>query len=187
MKARKASTTDRPIAVLASGPSLLLSDVCKVQEVMPVVAVNTTWFLVNTEIIVAGDYRWWKVHGDKVTARIKISRSEKAERAYGAKRMRSKVPNGYNSGMSAVEWCIQKAYGPVVMLGFDCSLRDGTHHHGDHTETPNPTDERVKRWRQQFCDLRRAYPHANVVNCSRYTELDVFPVKSLDEVLCGLS
>jgi hypothetical protein len=184
----RVSIKGSPVAVLASGPSLCEEDVSKVRIAgLLIIAVNSSWMMApDCDVLVAGDYRWWKAYGEHAPQCLRISRSDRAEKHYNAKRMKSRVRHGYNSGMVAVEWAIRKGASKVIMLGFDCSLKNGAHWHGGHTDTPDPNELRVKRWKEQFAELRRAYPKADVVNCSRYTEIDAFPVRQLEHVLCGL-
>lgn len=185
----KESTKGRPIAVLASGPSLTASDIDLLRSAgVPFVAVNTTWEIArDCCALVAGDYRWWKAHGKQVDIEtIKISRSPKAKKTFSTRTARSKIKGGYNSAMVAAEWCVQKGYGPVILLGVDCSLKNGVHHHGPHTKTPDPDRARLHHWPRQWKRLREAYPRAEIVNCSRHTELDTFPKRELEHVLCAL-
>lgn len=175
------------VAVLASGPSLVEDDIRAVSH-LPCVAVNNTWEVARfCSVIFAGDHKWWMHNGDAVDIpAARVSLSYNSERQYSAKRFKSKVAKsgGYNSGCIAIEYAIVHGASRVIMLGFDCSVKHGTHHHGDHKKSPNPDKVKCQRWVQQFDTLRRIYPQADVVNCSRYTELRVFPVKPLESVLC---
>jgi len=181
---------DNPVAVLASGPSLTQHDVDLVRECgLPIIAVNSSWKMARDCVaLVAGDYRWWKAYGDEVDIpALRVSRSQKAQDNYGAKRTKSKVSCGYNSGMVAVEWAIRKMYSPIILLGFDASIKDGLHYFGPHERTPNPNEHRVKMWHKHFNELSGAYPKAEIINCSRRTAIDCFPRKTLESVLDSLS
>lgn len=181
----------RPVAVLASGPSLLGEDIEALRAAsVPLIAVNCTWRMAPDSIaIVAGDARWWKAHHADIdaareVAALRITRAQSPAQHYGARVMRSRAGTAYNSGQVAIEWAVRKRFDPIILLGFDVSLRHGLHHHGPHTQTPNPDVDRVKHWHRQFAALAQAYPKANIVNCSRYTELTIFPLQPLDEMLC---
>ena len=179
------------VAVMASGPSLKEADIELVRAAgLPTIAVNTTWEKVRwCDAIYAGDFRWWKVHGQGIDIpALRFSASKKSEDKYQAKRHKSKMgQGGYNSGMMAIEVAVLRGAQRVLLLGFDCSLKNGSHHHGDHTKTPNPNRSRIRQWHRQFEKFRKAYPKAEVINCSRYTELEAFPIRNLDEVLSELT
>lgn len=154
------------------------------------IAVNSTWKLAPwCDVLFAGDMRWWKSYGHEVDIpAMRISNSKTAGTKYGAAPMRrSEASNGsHNSGMLAIEWAIQKGATKVYLLGFDCSIENGTHHHGDHMKTPNPTEGRCHSWQKQFKRLAKHYPKAQIFNCSRETELMAFPLASLESVLESL-
>ena len=181
--------SDRTVAVLASGPSLTIEDVEAIRKAnITTIAVNSTWEVAPfCDVLYAGDHRWWKANADKVNIPAKrFSRSSNSEKKYDAKYHRTQLGNSYNSGQLAIEFAIMRNAKRVIMLGFDCSVKNGVHHHGKHKESPNPNVERCNRWKKQFADLRKFYKKADVVNCSRYTEINCFPVKPLENVLAGL-
>lgn len=187
----KDSWTESNVAVLASGPSLTLEDAIAVRDAgFKTIVVNSTWKLAPWyDVLYAGDNRWWKAYGDEVEGTGKrYSRAKHAEKVYGAKVFRSHLgPGGYNSGELAIEFACIKRPKLIVLLGFDCSVKHGIHHHGAHKKTPNPNPGRCARWVPQFENLAKYYSDAPIVNCSRYTELDCFPRRPLEDVLCELS
>lgn len=179
---------NQTVAVLASGPSLTQDDIDSISH-LPHIAVNTTWEKARKcSVIFAGDNKWWIHNHDKIDIDARrISLSYNSERMYKAKRFKSKVAKkgGYNSGCIAIEYALSQEAERVIMLGFDCSVKNGIHHHGKHKESPNPNDGKCALWKKQFHNLRAAYPRAAIVNCSRYTELNMFPKVSLESALCG--
>lgn len=71
----------------------------------------------------------------------------------------------------------------VILLGYDCQRsNDRTHWHGDHPKKLGNAGS-LPRWASQFARMRRAYPNANVVNCTRETALQAFPRASLEDSL----
>ncbi|MCY1373105.1 hypothetical protein D9M69_603550 [compost metagenome] len=88
-----------------------------------------------------------------------------------------------NSGYRAIELAISFGAARVLLLGFDCSVRAGTHWHGAHTKTKNPDARRCAEWLNHFGRLARH--GAEVINCSRQTELTCFPRMSLEDALCS--
>lgn len=193
------STKDKssynPAFVLASGPSLTLEDIERVKESkIFTVAVNNTWEKVKfCSILYAGDNCWWKHHGEKVeqaedNGEINADRwtcSRPATRLWGAKYRDRRIKPGYNSGANALEVTAFLGFNPIVMLGFDCSVKNGIHHHGPHTKTGNPNPDRCEKWKRQFKSLVDLYPNVEFINCSRYTEIKSKIIKrnSLEEFL----
>ena len=143
------------------------------------------------DVLYAGDLRWWKAHGDAVNesgfAGKRYSRAYSAAKRYKALVHKSRVgTSGYNSGQMAIEFAINRHASPIILLGFDGSIKNGVHHHGPHVKTPNPNKSRCQRWMPQFEKLVREYPKARVINCSRYTEIKCFELGKLEKVLAGL-
>lgn len=182
-----------PCVVVASGPSLGWDDYADVDLLkrsgINTVAVNNTWEKVRfCKAIYAGDGVWWKYnHGiiDIQAERWTCARS--AVNMYGCIYRARFIKPGYNSGANAIELTanVFKA-NPVIMLGFDCSIKHGVHHHGNHKNTSNPTADRAARWMPQFKNLVEKTHGTEVINCSRYSEIDYFPKKDLKETLCEL-
>lgn len=174
------------VVVLASGPSLVAEDIEAVRH-LPCIAVNTTWQVARfCSTIFAGDATWWLREGDKIDIDAeRVSLSYNSERQYGAKKFDSKIAKkgGYNSGCIAIEYALVNGADKVLMIGFDCSVKNGIHHHGKHDSNHNPTETKCILWKRQFEVLRQTYKDADIVNCSRYTELDMFPKVPLQEAL----
>ena len=177
------------VVVLASGPSLTQEDVDKTAY-LPCIAVNSTWKIArHSAVLFAGDITWWVNEAESVDIPAKrVSLSYDAEREFDAERFVSKIwkRNDYNSGCIAIEYAVVHGADRVLMLGFDCSVKNGIHHHGRHARSKNPNPAKCEIWKAHFRRLRDTYPAANIVNCSHYTELDIFPLVPLDDALCGL-
>lgn len=167
------------VAVLASGPSLGWDDYADVKLIeslkIKTIAVNSTWRCVRfCDVIYAGDTCWWRYEAGKID--IEAERwtcAKSAMRLYGCQYRDRKVKPGYNSGANAVE-VAANVYGAkaVIMLGFDCSIKHGSHHHGNHKKTPNPNADRMPQWKKQFKSLLSVCENSRLINCSRYTEID---------------
>lgn len=185
------------VVVLGSGPSLgfdQFEDLKTVRESgLFTIAVNTTWKKAPwCNVIFAGDTCWWRQHGKKINSDAeRWTHSNVAAEKYNARVRPRKIRPGYNSGACAIELAanVYKAK-TIILLGFDCSIRHGIHHHGKHKRTGNPDSTRCKQWIKQFKCLKAICKNSRIINCSRYTELDVFEKKELSEVLqegCFLS
>lgn len=176
--------------VLGSGPSLGHDNYADVETVRNsgafVATVNTTWKRAPwADILYAGDNCWWREHGKKVTSGAErwtcsLSSAKKFNCNHRARQIRP----GYNSGACAIE-VVANVYNAstILMLGFDCSVKHGIHHHGPHKRTGNPDSCRCRQWRRQFKSLKDVCKNTRIINCSRYTELDVFECMPLAQAL----
>lgn len=183
----------KPCAVVASGPSLGWDNYADIDLLkssgINVLAVNNTWEKVRfCKAIYAGDGVWWKYNHKNID--IDVERwtcARGAVNMYGCVYRARYVKPGYNSGANAVELAanVFKA-NPVILLGFDCSVKHGVHHHGDHKHTSNPTPDRTARWMPQFKSLLEKTNGTEIVNCSRYSEIPYFKKGDLRETLCAL-
>lgn len=189
----KSKWAGRKVAVLASGPSLTTKDCDLVRDAgLITIAVNSAWMAAPfCDVIYAGDARYWKAyHEDIDAAGIKAKRYSKslnAERAYKANVARSLLKGDYNSGQMAIEFALRNSPELIVLLGFDASVKDGTHFHGPHDKTPDPNPARCKRWIPQFERIAEHYDTSIIVNCSRYTELKMFKCENLEDVISRIS
>lgn len=178
-------------AVIASGPSLAWDNFADVELIrqagIKTIAVNNSWQkALFADVIYAGDTAWWRYNHKEIT--IPAQRwtcSKGAVNLYGCRYRARYVKPGYNSGANAIEVAANVFGAAVVLLvGFDCSVKHGTHHHKDHKHTSNPTRDRAERWKPQFKSLLKRVGPARIINCSRYTELTCFPRQDLRSALC---
>jgi hypothetical protein len=171
---------------IASGPSLTASD-CELvkQSGIKTVAVNNSWQMATfCNYIYAGDSKWWAVNNDKIN--ISAERWTCSDKAANTYKLHYHIAAGpYNSGMRAIQFGISKGFKSIALLGYDCSLKNGIHWHGSHTEEPlrNPDEAKVKKWHDQFkrvSDMAKKQG-VSIINCSRYTELECFEKMTLEE------
>lgn len=172
--------------VLASGPSLTIEDVEAIRATGKfTIAVNSTIGLAPwANVLYAGDYGWWRYNRElwQNYHGIRYMCSKSAARDFDGVFRDRKVKPGYNSGANAVEVAANVFKKDVViMLGFDCSLKNGIHHHGKHERSGNPTEARVEKWQAQFSSLPKVCKKTRIINCSRYTEIDCIDRMSLEE------
>lgn len=176
----------RAVAIIASGPSLTAEDCAAVERSgLLTIAVNSSWKMARfADAVYAGDACWWDAYGHEVDMPAeKWTCSRQAAARHGIKH--HVAYGGYNSGMRAIQFAVERGAARVILLGFDCSIANGLHWHGAHDRTQNPDEGKVKKWRGQFravaalAKLRRC----EVINCSRHTELTCFPVRDLESVL----
>lgn len=175
---------DRAV-ILASGPSLVQGDISVVMASgWPVIAVNSTWQAApGCDVIYAGDIEWWKYWHSRIDSKAeRWTCHAQAARCYGLKL--HAASGCYNSGMRAIQFASERGARRIVLLGFDCSTRHGTHWHGDHPAgLRNPGDGSQERWQGHFAGLVNQLAGAEVINCSRYTALTLFRRQSLAQAL----
>lgn len=177
----------RKVVIFASGPSLLQSDCHKaIRNGLPVIAVNSTWRAIPTcDYIYAGDLRWWECHIESLPSiPEKWTSCRRAHQRYDINYHDPQYHGAYNSGVWAVMFAASLGVSNIPLSGFDCSVENGSHWHGEHTMSGNPTIELALLWRMQFNHLNEYFKqNVNIINCSRKTSLTCFPVKSFDECI----
>ncbi|RLC31989.1 hypothetical protein DRH13_02280 [Candidatus Woesebacteria bacterium] len=175
--------------VIASGPSLTEEDCRLIANTgVPILAVNDSWQRTpRCNFLFAGDIKWWDAHAEEVPAKIqKFTSAKKAAMKHGINFFPA---NGaFNSGMRALMWALHTGFKNIVLLGFDCSIKKDIHWHGPHSKAlglSNPDKIMMRRWLIHFLDVyaRAGRLEANIINCSRHTELKCFKCLTLEEVL----
>ncbi|HGJ5860659.1 MAG TPA: hypothetical protein ACHBX6_13430 [Arsenophonus nasoniae] len=171
---------------IASGPSLLPQDVGLIKNYTKI-AVNLSYKLSkNCDYLVAGDYKFWLHHFDEIkkeTSAQLFTRSKLAAAKYNLNLLDNCNRTVCNSGQLAIELAMTLKPEKIILLGYDCSIKNGLHFHGKHIkELDNPTENLTKKWQQDFKELADEID-IKIVNCSRYTELDCFPRNTLQSEL----
>lgn len=174
------------VVCIASGPSLCAED-CRLVEAcgLPVVVVNSTWRAARfAKVIYAGDPGWWQAHAAEIDIEAERWTCTPNLERYGCQLHVARGP--YNSGMRAIQFAIWRGAKRVILLGYDCSLENGSHWHGDHLKTKNPDVHRVQEWHAHFklVAAQAKTGAVEILNCSRETALTCFPRASLREALC---
>lgn len=173
---------------IASGPSLTVED-CEIVKNSGIksIAVNNSWEIAPfCYYIYAGDTKWWKLNMSKINVKAeKWTCSTSAANTYG---INFHFAGGsYNSGMRAIQFGMSQGFKNIALLGYDCSLINGIHWHGAHTNKSldNPTKDKLPKWKSHFKRVAESAAKQNVkiINCSRYTELDCFDIVSLESAL----
>lgn len=175
------------IACAASGPSLRAEDCALVESArLPLIAVNNSWRMARfAEIVYAGDAGWWTAYGAEIDIPAeRWSCTRQAAQRFGVNH--HPAHGEYNSGMRAIQFAIWQGASRILLLGYDCSLVNGSHWHGDHRKTKNPDAKKVAGWHQQFAQVAAEAKArgVEVINCSRHSALGCFPCLSLEEALC---
>lgn len=172
---------------LSSGPSLNDHDCDLAQKSgLPVIAVNSSWKMAPwCQHIYAGDHHWWQTNREAITSKASLwCGTETTAQRYGIKQFKSPLNGGFNSGQRAILLAFFLGASKVILLGYDCSIRNGLHWHEDHGNgLKNPDRSSVLRWRGEFERVRQLYGESRITNCSRFTELTIFPQRDLEEEL----
>jgi hypothetical protein len=166
---------------IASGPSLNAHDCELVRAAgLPTIAVNNSWQLAPwCDHLYAGDLAWWDSYGSEApTTCQRWSCTRQAVAKHGLN-WHEKYGE-YNSGIRAIELAFKLGAERVLLLGYDCTVTNGTHWHGDHPSTKNPDEALCRKWNKQHARLARK---ADVVNCSRETALSAYRLGMLEKEL----
>lgn len=94
------------------------------------------------------------------------------------------IGSGGNSGFQAWNAALQFGSRDIALVGFDLTLKNGTHWHPDHAKR-NPDAKSLKDWATRLDDqaaLLRSIG-AKVVNCSAASALTAYPKTTLQEFL----
>lgn len=174
------------IICIASGPSLTRSDcLLAAKSGLPIIAVNSSWKIIpECRYIFAGDYAWWGKYHDQITGNAeRWTTSPRANILYGINLLTGHTEGAFNSGQMAIRLAAHFGAKRIILLGYDCSLKNGTHWHGQHDRgLDNPVPEEVSRWHKDFSSLVGELPGVEIINASRYTELTCFPMKTPESV-----
>ena len=178
----------RTVVCIASGPSLTPED-CAVARAagIPTVVTNTTFRTCPwADALYWFDVDWWREYGPEVResfAGTVYTQSLSPRKGVQCVLANQKFRSFGNSGACAVALAIAAGASKVVMLGFDCSMERGSHHHGDHPSRLRNCDT-IARWPRQFSRLAAwAEKRAVVVNASRMTALECFSRAPLADAL----
>lgn len=180
-------STSETIIICASGPSLIPADCLKAKASgAKTITVNSSWgMLPDCDYIFAADYRWWEEHIDTLPEHPqRWSNNLKASRAYHLEYSPVRAGGTFNSGQLAIHFSVWLGARNIILLGFDCSVREGIHWHGKHVSLANPSRSHTERWKKEFNSTAGQFRGShNIINCSARTELGCFTVMNLDDAL----
>ncbi|WP_447639577.1 hypothetical protein [Pandoraea norimbergensis] len=167
---------------IGGGPSLRQDDCDLVQRSgARVIAVNSSWRAAPfADVIYAGDAAWWRANASAIWVDAeRWTCSAVAAREFGLNL--HEAAGAYNSGLRSIELAAQFGARRIVLIGFDCSVRDGSHWHGNHPSTKNPNAALCELWKRQFSQLRLG--GTEIINASRQSEIECFERQSLEQAL----
>lgn len=169
---------------IASGPSLTISDCDAVrswrdaEECRFVVVTNNTFKICPwADALYAMDNEWWRQYGKRVSDEfggVTFSR-------YGEYGTRKVSIHGSNSGAGAILLAAEIGAKRIVLLGYDCQQSGKKHWHQDHKH-PLGNCESMPHWEKHF-QFVADHVEVPIVNASRETALDCFPLRRLEDEL----
>jgi hypothetical protein len=167
---------------IASGPSLTAEDCELVQQSgLNAIAVNSSWKRARfASVIYASDPGWWDNYGAEIDTGAECYTSHE-QTAHKHNIRHYLAFAGNNSGVRAIELAIAFGAAKILLLGYDCSVSNGTHWHGNHTKTNNPDAQKCRIWMKHFAQLNKK--KSVIINCSRDTALQCFPRMTLEDAL----
>lgn len=168
---------------IASGPSLTEKD-CKATQAFPTIAVNNSWRRApHAQVLMAGDHGWWQQHMHEVKeSDFEFwTTSFSAAQDFDVNLLVSRAPTR-NSGAKAIELAMQFGVSTILLIGYDCSLKNGVHWHGPHERTSNPVQRDLDEWVENFKWVAQCAEQEGVqiINCSRDTSLTMFERADLE-------
>lgn len=181
------------IFCVASGPSLTPEDCALIEATgCRVIAVNNTWRLFNAPYaLYAGDLGWWKEYSSQVPrGRFRLFCANKVVSGMFGLEYRRYIERGegFNSGAMAISLAAEMGALRIILVGYDCSLKHGAHWHGSHSgQLKDPTEASPGKWQVHFRREREKHKDLTILNASRRTELQCFPLITLEEAIAALS
>jgi hypothetical protein len=195
------------IGIIASGPSANVQDAQKLRDCCDlIIAVNDSWRLCRgadgeyfNDYIYGTDMKWWKYaigdimrdfDGELWTQRVQWTEEPEA---LGIKCMESeckpdlctepgKIHTGSNSGFAAINLAYHLSGKTIVLLGYDLRT-DGNKRHwfNNRPEVLNVTSN-YNDFIKHFNSIDTAKHGIEILNASRRTSLNCFPLVDLDDM-----
>jgi len=126
---------------------------------------------------------WWKQHYDEVDNNFKGLKFG-CDRLHPYKDVHSpEIVSVKNSGADAILLAASLGATKIYLIGYDCSVKNGSHWHGDHPK-PMGNCGSIDKWPAKFQQVADLLTDIEIINCSRQTALDCFVKKDLEQVLC---
>jgi len=187
------------VVCIASGPSLTEADVNYVRGRAHVIAINNNWELAPwADVLHANDGRWWHWHkGVPSFKGLKYSLSHSARmwpdvnvlrRAHDAKGIsfdpKALCNYGLNSGYAAINLAVHLGAKRIILLGYDMQVGPNKEEHW-HKDHRNRSRSEYPIFLRRFSAMTEPLEKAGieVINCTRRTAIETFPLMSLEDAL----
>jgi hypothetical protein len=187
----------KTVAILASGPSLLQSqlDVVRAAEI-PSVAINNTFQRAPwASMLYAADVSWWMTYsstallfeGLKVTSGDEVPfaavKHLKVTGLRGYDQDPGSIRTGMHSGYQALHIALRAGASRVLLLGMDMTAERGSHWHGDHPKgLANAHESMYDKMRELFKTILPPVKTlgVEVINCSLHSKLELFEKRPVE-------
>lgn len=188
--------------IVGTGPSANVEPLDIVRGQARVITIKSTWKLAPWADVLYGiDRGWWIANkGVPAFSGLKVSPSPTVCKLYGAREVRLKVraeiltartgevgcglpTGGGNSGFQAINLAVQFGAKRILLVGFDMTLKHGSHWTDDMRGVGKPDPGRVESWRKSLDDCAPQFHRlgVEVINCSLKSALKAYPKRSLAE------
>lgn len=132
-------------------------------------------------MLYAMDHAWWTTYLPEAREVFKGQMVGPFKRFAGVQCAVS--PTMKNSGAGAIALAVRQGARRIILLGYDAQKTGGkAHWHGDHPEGLGNAGS-VDKWPGHFSALAKDLHGIEVINCSRQTALDAFPLGDLEAEL----
>lgn len=161
--------------------------------------------MVEADHLYAADFHWWKYHisdiardfdgkcwscetpgngnwGKQDPAAWGITTLKCGIVGKGLSRDPDSIVGGSNSGYQAIGLAYHLGASTIILLGFDMHCHGGkSHWFGDHPKGFN-SNNKYERFIAAYRTIKPENYGIEILNCSRKTALDAFPLVNLDDL-----
>lgn len=179
--------------IIASGSSLKKEDVDYCKGKATVYVVNNCYQLAPwADVLYACDEEWWDYYKPEFNGQ-KWTINENASKKYNLNLIgydptmifstEEIIATGNNSGFQAINLAYLHGYRKIILLGFDYK-NSGQHWFGRHPTGLNKAPD-MRRWINHMAKAQLVMEKAGlqVINCSRDTAINCFPIIPIEEAL----
>jgi hypothetical protein len=171
------------------------------------IVINDTWRMVSADYLYAADQRWWNMHYGDLACGFTGKRyscetpnkdnwgKHNAEEWHvellecitdgrGLSTDPTKVVGGGNSGYQAINLALHLAKGEpvrIILLGYDMSW-DGSRAHRLGNHPAGLMNVSPEKYITNFRTIKPEKYGLEIINCSRRTKLDAFPLMRLEDI-----
>lgn len=186
------------VVCLASGPSLTVADVEAVRGHV-VIAINDVVKVAPwAHVLYSSDSLWWDRHKGMPTfqgLKYKVSASQfrlEKPRWPGVVTLKNTgekgvdftpdcLRTGHNSGSAAINLAVHLGARRILLLGYDMGPYQGRHHYFDAAPVQHNSPYEMFRKYMKTMVQPLADAGIEVLNCTRRTNLEHFPIVSLED------
>ncbi len=183
--------------IVASGPSANDIDLRRMIGKARFVVVNNSWRLAPwADFLFAADYRWWEGSCGCIEFKgWKVTTDRRAAETWSLLRLVTLLADdrlqledgivgwGGNSGFQALNMVVHFGCEKIILVGFDCTIKQGLHWHSPYPGANNPNPSKTLRWKRSLDGASVILDNigVKVINCSMISTLKKYKKMSLDD------